>query len=107
MGLEQFIGNFSLSATIDRNLYRIKLKEESNGDNIQILNKEGWSSHFYFGINTTPSKGISVSIRPFVQIQWTDFRVGIVEAELELSPIENEKERPYSFGIQFLFTNGN
>ncbi len=107
LGLEQFIGSFSIAATIDRNLYRVKLKEESEGDNLRILNEMGWSSHFFIGIKTKKNSGIAVSLRPFLQIQWTDFNLGKIEEALELSPVEDKEERPMSIGIQLIFSNGN
>ncbi|MEM1318679.1 MAG: hypothetical protein AAGG75_00415 [Bacteroidota bacterium] len=107
LGVEQFIGPFSIGGTIDRNFWTMRLKESSSGDRQTVVDERYWSSQFFVAFNSERTEGISISIRPYVQVPWTSFGLQPLEEALESNPVNDPEEKLLNFGIQFIFYNGN
>ena len=106
LGFEQFIGMFSLGISLERDRLILESRSVSDGDFSELINVADWSNHLFVAINTPRSSGLALSIRPFVQIPWSSFKVDPLETNLGFTP-SGKESKFVNFGIQILFLNGN
>lgn len=106
LGIENFIGPVSIGGSIDVNQTGIRAKKTERDDRFSVINKWNYGSHFFVSYNLKGNQ-LQLSIRPFVQMHWSDIDLTPLAAELEVSTAGGEyKENFMNFGIMLVFFNG-
>ncbi len=104
-GIENFIGSFSLGGSIDINKTGVRTKKPERDDSFSVIDQWGSSSHFFISYNLKSTQ-LQFSIRPFIQIPWTNVDLTPLSEELEISTTGSQNENFMNFGIMFIFFNG-
>jgi hypothetical protein len=104
-GIENFIGSFSLGGSIDLNKTDIRTKKTGREDRFSVVDQWGYGSHFFISYNLQSTQ-LQFSVRPYVQIPWTNVDLTPLSEELELSTTADQNENFMNFGIMFIFFNG-
>lgn len=105
LGLSQAVGMIEFGASIDRDNFILERQTASDGDFSDLVNISRWSNHIYLGVSTPKSSGLSITLRPFVQIPWTSYNLDALESDLGYAPT-GKKEKFFNYGIQVIFSNG-
>lgn len=106
--LENYFGPFGYGASIGRS----KLRVSTNIPNIDstkrpITNDGNLSSQFYLMLSAPGTRTVSLTIKPYVTINWGGFNVSELESELEVdTSVDLSDINPTFFGISLLFYNG-
>jgi len=99
----------SLGATYDRTVYFVKSKNTGDDDRRENIKQNIPGSHFHISFEFESSNNLSISLRPFVQMTWSDVNLFGIEKELfpeTTEPIENFNTRFRQFGLMLVFYNG-
>lgn len=106
IGIENFIGTFSFGGSIDLNKTAIRTQKTGRDDRFTVLNQLNTSSHFFVSFNFKATQ-LQMSLRPFVQIQWSKVNLAPLSEELELSSgMGGLSEGFTNYGIMLIFFNG-
>ncbi len=105
VGIENFIGSFSLGASVDINKTGVRTQKTGRDDRFSVIDQWGYGSHFFISYNVKSTQ-LQFSIRPFIQIPWTNVDLTPLSEELEVSVTGDQKENFRNFGIMFIFFNG-
>ena len=113
-GLFPTFGSVSIGGTVEYNYLKIKndFEEPSLYGDISkgsIFKDEAWSSHFSVSYNFSNGGAIGVTIRPYIDIYWSEFDLTDFNQGLngDSSPSEDPlKETFASWGISFILYNG-
>jgi hypothetical protein len=104
-GIENFIGSFSLGGSIDISKMDIRTKKTGRDDRFSVVNQWGTGSHFFVSYNLETTQ-LQFSVRPYIQIPWTNVDLTPLAEELEVSTSGSLDENFMNFGIMFIFFNG-
>ncbi len=103
-GLENLVGNIGFGATLNYN--RMVVKSRVKGESkLEVLNSDHLSGTVFLGLYTNHRGGITLGLRPYVQVPITGYDLGGLADDLELSG-DYEESSPWVFGIRLLFFNG-
>lgn len=105
-GIENFIGSFSMGGSIDLNKTGIRTQKTGRDDRFTVVDQWGYGSHFFVSYNLKATQ-LEFSIRPFIQIPWTNVDLAPLAEELEVNTgLTDLNENFMNFGIMFIFFNG-
>lgn len=99
----------SLGASYDRTTYFVKSKNTGDDERRENVKQNIPGSHFHISFEFESSNNLSISLRPYAQLTWSDVNLFGIEKELfpETSePIENFNTRFSQFGLMLVFYNG-
>ena len=106
-------GNFSLGATADYNLLRIKNELERRGgiptppkDVQNPMKGDAWSSHFSIGYEFSNDGYFSLKIEPYIQVYWDDYNLADLSAAIAPDYSGSTREEFMTFGVSFIVYNG-
>ena len=105
--IENIIQSWAYGASIDMNWFVIKSQNASNGTKDRIVFDNNWGSQFFLTYHTNRTRGVALAIRPYVQILWNDIEISGLQKELIGDNQAEVLEKYLSFGISFIFYNGN
>lgn len=106
-GLE--VGNtFIVGGTI--NYHRIRTVTDFSEVEETVLSNSAFGNRFYIGLQSGGDADISIAIKPFVQILWSDLDVQATEASFNPGGSEAcfycEEKKPIFLGISITLQNG-
>jgi len=110
VGADIFITKkISLGATYDRTIYFVKSKNTGDTERRENIKQNIPGSHFHASFEFESSNNLSISLRPFVQMTWSDVNLFGIEKELfpeTNEPMEDFNTRFRQFGLMLVFYNG-
>jgi hypothetical protein len=110
IGLDIFLTKkISIGGSLDRTVYFVKSKNTGDSDRRENVREWVPGSHFHASFEFESGDNLSISLRPFVQMTWSDINLFGIEKELfpETSePVENFNTRYRQFGLMLVFYNG-
>ena len=111
VGGEFYVGRFTLGATLDFNDLNIKWQDLEDTKSLPVFNDKALGNRFYLAWELPYNDAHAFIIQPYIQLtnQTYDFRP-VAEAILP-APLVNSnpaayREKPVTYGVSFIFSNG-
>lgn len=106
--LENYFGPFGYGASIGST--RMKVQTDIAGINSTkrpLMSDASLSSQFYLLLSAPGTKTVSLTIKPYVSVNWGGFNLSALEPELNVDTgLDLSDINPTFFGISLLFYNG-
>lgn len=106
--IENYFGYLGYGASIGRTSLRLKSEIPNLNNTDRLLTSDGnLSSQFYILLSAPGTKTVSLTIKPYISVNWGGFNLNALEPELEVDTgIDLSDINPTFFGISVLFYNG-
>lgn len=108
VALENYFGPFGYGASIGRTKMKVSTDIEGiNSTKRPLMSDSNLSSQFYLLLAAPGTKTVSLTIKPYVSINWGGFNLSNLEPELKVDTgLDLSDIQPIFFGVSLLFYNG-
>lgn len=108
LALENYFGPFGYGVSMGRTKMKVATDIEGiNSTKRLLMSDSNLSSQFYLLLAAPGTKTVSLTIKPYVSINWGGFNLSDLETELNVdTTLDLSSIRPTFFGVSLLFYNG-
>jgi hypothetical protein len=112
LGGDLHYGSVGIGATFDLNKTQVRKERSTDATREVLMNSNILTNHFYLIFDLKVTEGMSISIRPYVQISPKSINFYEVEKKFNpdiaaLSSPDKYNQRFFNYGISFSFVNGS
>lgn len=106
--LENYFGPFGYGASIGRTKMKVSTDIEGiSSTKRPLMSDANLSSQFYLLLAAPGTKTVSLTIKPYISINWGGFDLSNLEPELKVDTgLDLSDIQPIFFGVSLLFYNG-
>lgn len=106
-GIENHFGKIGYGGSIDVNNLVIRTNKTGREDTYNVVDDWGLGSHLFLSYTVKSGAWLYVSVRPYVQVNWTKFDLAPLATELAVNTSGSSYLGDYmNFGVMFIFFNG-
>ena len=108
LALENYFGPFGYGASIGRTKMKVSTDIEGiSRTKRPLMSDANLSSQFYLLLSAPGTKTVSLTIKPYISINWGGFDLSNLEPELKVDTgLDLSDIQPTFFGVSLLFYNG-
>jgi hypothetical protein len=111
LGGDVHYGGLGIGGTFDLNNIKVRKERSTDATKETLLTSNGLTNHIYLIFDIKVNDGLSISIRPFVQIPSQKVNLFAVEKKFNpdiaaIANPDNYNQRFFNYGISFSFVNG-
>lgn len=106
--IENYFGAFGYGASLGRSKLKVSTDIAGiNGTKRKLTDDANFSSQFYLLLSAPGTKTVSLTVKPYVSINWGGFNLTKVQEELAVDTgLDLSDIHPTFFGVSLLFYNG-